>query len=71
MSFTGIFSCISFKKAATLPLKWKTSQQTVNGSVWQACGFCDFFMTQDAQLKDRISAAGSSGSSLVYPSQQA
>lgn len=35
------------------------------------CGFCDFFMTRDARLKDRISVARSSGCSLVYPSQQA
>lgn len=73
MSLSGIFSCISFKRAAALPLKWKTSQQTVNRSVWQGafCGFCDFFMTRDARLTDRISVAGSSGCSLVYPSQQA
>lgn len=35
------------------------------------CGFCDSFMTRDARLKDRFSGAGSSGCSLVYPSQQA
>lgn len=62
-SFPGTFSCISFEKGGTLPLKWKTVRLTVNPRLPESLAVALWlrwlFMTPDARLEGGISAAGS------------